>query len=759
MKYSIFLFLFSLKIFSFVEAENPNIIWITVDTLRKDYVDLWGKKNLTPNINLLLKDSVILNNCFTTTPITFPSYASAFTGFYPNSTGVFFNSGYQLNKNIKTFPEILKEKNYSTIGIIGGNPLHYGKGLERGFDIYDDFFLKRPKTQNPLLLPEKYQDAAIAQRPAEDITEIGIFHIKNAKNPYFLFLHYYDPHTPYDPPDEFKKKFKENYYAGEVSYTDREIGRLIKALKETNQYDKSIIVFFSDHGEGLGEHNEEEHGLFLYNTTVSVPASIKFPYSSIKKSIDEPALLLDIVPTLCDILGINLNFEGKSLKNTILKGEKLKERDLFLQTKMGYLYFGFEEIEGIISYPYKAIFSSEPAVYDISKDPDEKKNIYPENFRDLKKKYINLLKSFKNEKKEFKITEDLKGLKSLGYLSPNPNIPKKKVPLKMWNETVKIWQNATLKILSNKPEEAIKIYSDYLKKDPENYRILVEVGILEMHTEKYEEALEHFKKAKKIIPDAYEVYDGILSILLAKKNLKELEKLLDEALKKYPDDLKFSNIKANKLIFEKKYDEAEDLLNKKLKEFPYNSLIHLQYMDILIKKNDLNKLKKFLNERISYLDKENPISLFLQGFKASLENKYDLAIELFKKSCFKGANFYEAYYYAGIKLKEKGIYEESIKFLIAANRLEPLSVPVLYELSDNFALLGDINGAYNGFSKALSMEPDSFIIRLSIMKTSYLLNKLDEAKENLKWILKNNPEELEKIKNYDPVVKEIIKNL
>ncbi|MEJ5167387.1 MAG: sulfatase, partial [Thermoanaerobaculia bacterium] len=472
MKKSIFFLLFSLSLFA---QDMPNIIWITVDTLRKDYVGKWSSKNLSPNIDSLLKDSVVLDNCFTPTPITFPSYTSALTGMHPLRHGVFFNTGYSVPENLKTIAEILKENGYYTISVIGGNPLHYGKGLERGFDIYDDEFLKRPKTGNPLFNIKIIEQAIgeMSQRPAEDITEMGLNYIKNAKNPYFLFLHYYDPHTPYNPPKEFSKKHLDNLYAGEVEYTDNSIGRFLKELKKLNEYDKNIIVFFSDHGEGLGEHSENEHGFFLYNTTISIAASIKLPFSKIKKDINEITTIMDITPTILDLIGIKFKGDGISLKNAIFEKQKIKNRDLIIQTKMGNLYFGFEEINGILSYPFKAVFSSQPEVFNLSKDIKEEKNLYPENFREMKKIYVDLLKNIsEKEKKEFK-TEDNKKLKSLGYLTPAKNLPKKDIPPSKWKEIIDIYRDGNTYHFSGKYLEAIKIYSDYLKKDPMNFRILM----------------------------------------------------------------------------------------------------------------------------------------------------------------------------------------------------------------------------------------------------------------------------------------------
>ncbi len=760
MKKSILILLLLIATNIFAE-ELPNIIWITVDTLRKDYVYKWSSKNLTPNIDSLMKDSVVLENAYTPTPITFPSYTSAFTGCHPLKHNVFFNTGFQVPKNLKTITEILKEKGYSTIAVIGGNPLHYGKGLEKGFDIYDDEFLKRPFTGNPLFNINLREKALgeMSQRQAEDITELAINYFKNSKKPTFLFLHYYDPHSPYEPPLEFFKKYPNDLYSGEVAYTDFAIGKFIEELKKMKEYDKNIIVFFSDHGEGLGEHKEDAHGYFLYNTTISISASIKLPYSKIKKEIKEITTIMDIAPTVCDLIGLKMECDGINLKNSIYKDEKIKSRDFILQTKMGNLYFGFEEINGILSYPHKAVFSSEPEVYDLSKDEKETKNLYPENFRELKKKYIKIFKEFESIQKNETTSkrEDSEKLKSLGYLTGTKNLPKKSIPPSKWYEVIDIYKKANTKFYNGENKEAIKIYSDYLKKDPDNYRVLMEKGMIELLVEEYEDALSDFLKAKKIMPDAFEVYENLLNLYLITENFVEFKKILEEAERKFPEDSKIASYKIEYLKKEKKFEEAKKIIDKFLKLYPEEDSFYIYSIDIFMEKNDLEGLKKFLKEALKNKKEEKPIYLFLKGMESSIEKKEGDALNYFKKSIENGAQFYHPYYFFGLAEKGKGKFESTLKYLKVANLLSPYSVQVLYEMADTKAVLGKFDEAFKDFSRALNLNKDSFSIRLALLKLSFVLGKEKEKKENLDWISKNYPEELENLKEKDPIIKEIFK--
>jgi len=760
MKKSIFILLLFSVVYIYAD-DFPNIIWITVDTLRKDYVYKWSDKNLTPSIDSLMKDSIVLENCSTPTPITFPSFTSAFTGCHPLKHNVFFNTGFQVPKNLKTITEILKEKGYTTIAVIGGSPLHYGRGIERGFDIYDDNFLKRPKTGNPLFKVNRREEAIeeMAERPAEDITELGLNYLKNSKKPTFLFLHYYDPHTPYKPPQEFLKKYPNDLYSGEVAYTDFAIGKFLEELKKLKIYDESMIVFFSDHGEGLGEHKEDTHGYFLYNTTVTISASIKLPYSKIKKEIKEITTIIDIAPTVCDLIGEKMECQGISLKNSIYKNENLAKRDFILMTKMGNLYFGFEEIYGLLSYPYKAVFSSEPEVFDLSKDEREEKNLYPENFRDLKKKYIKILKEFENTKKNEISTksEDTERLKSLGYLAPTPNLPKKNVPPSKWYEIIDLFEEGNLKYYKGEYEEAIKIYSNFLKKDKENFRILMEKGMIEVAAGKYEEALSDFNRAKKIIPNAFEVYDNLLNLFLITGNIIEFNKTLKEAEARFPDDLKIASYKIEYLKKEKKLEEAKKIVDKFLKIFPKEENFYIYTIDIFMEKNDLEGLKNFLGEALKNKSEEKPIFLFLKGMEKSIEKKEELSLDYFKKSIEKGAQFYHPYYFIGLEEKRKSRFEDALKYLKIANILSPYSVQVLYELADTEAILGKFEDSFNDFSKALNLNRENFSIRISLFKLSFILWKEKEKKENLEWLLKNHPKELENLKERDPILKEIFK--
>jgi arylsulfatase A-like enzyme/Flp pilus assembly protein TadD len=351
----------------------PNVVLITLDTVRADHLGCYGHKGIkTPHIDGLASDGVLFQKAYTPVPITLPAHASLFTGTYPMVTGMHDFSGNRLSPDQPTLASLLRAQGYSTAGIVGAAVLDSRFGLDSGFDYYyDEFDFSR--------LDEQNLDAM--ERPADVVTDRALAWLgQNSSKPFFLFVHLYDPHHPYLPPAPYDAEYRNNPYDGEIAFVDAQIGRIMSFLAERDLYDPTLIVLASDHGEGLGEHGEETHGLFIYTTTLQVPLIVKLParQSVARKQVAVPVSLIDVLPTVLQLTGnaVPGHVQGKSLLPLMLGRDEKLHDGLYAESYLPRIHFNWSELRSIRVGDYHFIRAPRPELYDLSKDPGERRNLH-----------------------------------------------------------------------------------------------------------------------------------------------------------------------------------------------------------------------------------------------------------------------------------------------------------------------------------------------------------------------------------------------
>src|SRR5207253_994507 len=293
-------------------AEAPNIILITVDTTRADRMGFLGSKlNATPNLDALAKQGVVFEQAYSQAPLTPVSHATIFTGTYPQFHTV-TDFGHPLPNLLPSVPEILQKSGYHTAAFIGSLILdpkaNMAPGFDRGFDYFDAGFHQKHG-------PGEDRYHSIERRAGDVVAHAIAWMKKNPKAPFFIWVHLYDPHAPYDPPIPFNTKFKDPY-DGEIAYADASLGKLFDYLRQRGLYDRALIAVMSDHGESLGAHGESMHGIFLYDETIRVPLLFKLPGELLAgRRVTSQVRLVDVAPTLLSMLGLPLprTFQGESL--------------------------------------------------------------------------------------------------------------------------------------------------------------------------------------------------------------------------------------------------------------------------------------------------------------------------------------------------------------------------------------------------------------------------------------------------------------
>ena len=350
---------------------QPNVVFITIDTLRADHLGCYGYKQIrTPNIDALAAESFRFERAYTPVPVTLPAHTAIFTGTYPTLSGMHDFSGNKLSSKQSTLASVLKEQGYITSAVIGSAVLDSRFGLNQGFDFYYDHFdFNRLQESN---LEEM-------ERPGNVVADVALDWLaKNSQSKFFLWMHLYDPHYPYRPPAPYSEEYRDRLYDGEIAFADAQVGRLVAFLKTKSLYRNTLIVLTGDHGESLGEHGEKTHGFFLYNATLHVPVLIHLPSSTSGKAVAELVSLTDLMPTVLQELKVDVpaQVQGRSLLPLLT--EKNAARSLYAETFLPRLHFNWSELRSVETEKYQFIEAPKPELYDLAADPGETHNLYGE---------------------------------------------------------------------------------------------------------------------------------------------------------------------------------------------------------------------------------------------------------------------------------------------------------------------------------------------------------------------------------------------
>jgi len=509
------------------EVSPPaNVILITIDTLRADHVGCYGYKNVkTPDIDALAADGVRFDNAFAVVPVTLPSHTSILTGTYPMYSGIHDFSGNKLNPEQPTMASILHERGYATGAVIAAAVLDSRFGLNHGFDFYYDHFDVRP------LLEE---DLDHTERPGNEVVDLALDWLKkNQSNPFFLWVHLYDPHYPYKPPAPYDQQYKEHPYDGEIAFADSQLGRLLDYLKQNKLYRNSLIALSGDHGESLGEHGEQTHGFFIYNATMHVPLIVKLPGEmSAHKPIAAPVSLVDILPTVLNALQIDAPpvLQGHSLLPLIAAkaSPEASPSDIYGETFLPRIHFNWSELRGIEIGKYHFIDGPKPEIYDLSRDPGELHNLFSQKqalATEYQGKLARVVKQYTSDQAMAEKTgldpELAERLKSLGYAAVagggNPTIsnrsladPKDRIQLfELVSAAIEASQHGDYPPSVEKLKAALQMQEDLI---PAHY--LLGVNYFRMHD--FEGAAKEFQRVLELAPDyALAVYQLGLSYAYA----------------------------------------------------------------------------------------------------------------------------------------------------------------------------------------------------------------------------------------------------
>jgi arylsulfatase A-like enzyme/Tfp pilus assembly protein PilF len=526
---------------------RPNVILITIDTVRADHLGCYGAKDIqTPTLDALARDGIVFERAISQVPLTWPSHAVILTGLYPFQNGVQDFTGQPLEARFRSVAQAFKQQGYATGAVVSAFVLDRSWGLARGFDFYDDAFAPEAFVNRDLGLVDR--------RAGQSVTRALSWLKRNPRRPFFFWLHLYDPHSPYDPPEPYRTQYRGHLYDGEIAYADHELGRLITWLKLNKVYDSSLIAFLSDHGESLGEHGEHEHGFFVYNATVHVPLIVKPPAGSgIRPGrISRPVETVAIAPTVVRFARIQDAIEKQFQSQGLFGAGAEAEDGSYSETFYPFSSFGWSPLHALETGRYHYIDAPEPELYDLTADPEEKKNLAAQQTATvavLKEKLGTLLRNHPFTPAEIggqdgssKLSpEALEKLRALGYVAYRSPVSAEALASGLPDPKSKLWEfNAILEaedcVRAGDEARGKALLREVREKDPQMYVVPFVLGEAALGQKKWEEAESELRKCLDLNPHFDQAMLGLSRSLIFQNKAHEAKQWAQKAIEFNPDN-------------------------------------------------------------------------------------------------------------------------------------------------------------------------------------------------------------------------------
>jgi choline-sulfatase len=486
---------------------RDNLLLVTLDTTRADRLGCYGYAGArTRYLDRLAAEGVRFAQAISPAPITLPAHASIFTGLYPIAHGVRNNGNFTLSDRHPTLTTILKSQGYRTAAFVSSFILDRRYGLARGFDRYDDRMegaeaqvisleAERRGDRTALLLARWLEDQAAAPGP-----------------PFFAWLHLYDPHEPYQPPPPFRDMFASNPYDGEIAFDDAVVASILDKLSQLGLLDHTLIAVIGDHGESLGDHGEETHSMFVYESVLRVPFILwrpgKIPAGAV---VREPVRATDLAPTLLELLALPplQTDHGRSLVPLMEGRAAGPTPPIYAETYLPLFYMNWAPLRALRDERFKLIDAPRPELYDLARDPREEHNLYAQEAgrgRALKEGLDRLTGGSEGSMEVGRLDhETAEKLAALGYLGaasaapPRPHDPTRPEPKDMIAVFNRL-RRANRAVRERRFGEALPILGEVLARDPQNAFAIVVTGSAQMGMGHYREAVASFRRYLQLVP-------------------------------------------------------------------------------------------------------------------------------------------------------------------------------------------------------------------------------------------------------------------
>jgi len=714
---------------------RPNVLLVTFDTVRWDHVG-WatGREGLTPMLDAMAARGVWFETALTAQPLTLPSHATILTGRYPFRHGVRNNGTYRVPDAEVTLAERLRAAGWSTHAIVSAFVLDSQFGLDQGFGGYDDDFAGGPKQQMFM-----FKEIRAAQTADKAVAWLASGRPEG--RPFFLWLHFFDPHANYDPPKEAAARFPGDPYRGEIHYADRELGRVFQALDAAGELDRTLFVFTSDHGDSLGEHGERTHGLFVYESTTRVPMLLAGPGVPKAGRITSLARTVDLVPTLCDLLRLDCNgdLDGASLR-PLWSGEA-ERRTAYLETFSPRENFGWSELRGLRDATRKVIEAPRPEGYALDADAaealdllaDAAEPLADERFRRLFAELREVARAdpygTAAQPTQALDEETRQKLGALGYLwaggpAPEPGaaLPDPKDKIAAWDG----FQRAQDLLRERRHGEALAALRTLLAEDPGNVLAMGSLAIALARSGEKQEALDVYKRLIALDPQRDNAYLGAAKLLCENGRFEEARTLLDTLIQLQPDNPSAWVGLGDAWLEEQKYDEAERAYRQAVDLDPHSMLAASGLA------NGLNRAGRLVEARdvLTAARQHDPSAAgVLYNLAVVVERLGDrtAAEKLYRELLAVEPEHSMGWNNLGSLLNRRGMPQEAIRLIARAHELDPDNVEATYNLGALLLLVGRASEAAPLLAEAASQRPDLVQAPVQLARALEASGRADQA--------------------------------
>ena len=490
-------------------STSTPVVLVSIDTLRADRLPAYGYKGVeTPAIDALARDGVLFENAYSHSPLTFPSHSSLLSGLLPPEHGVRNNIGYKLKPEHATLAALLRGRGYATGAFVSAYVLRRSTGLDQGFDAYDEVSTARGA-----------KAVGEVQRDGRETVAHALEWLRGAaQKPFFLFVHLYEPHTPWTPPQEQLARYGATY-EGEIAAADAALGRLLDGLRQLGRYDDALVVLVSDHGEGLSDHGEAEHGILLYREALHVPLVVKLPKAERRGSRETAvAGLRDVLPTVASVVGIEKPAAAHG--RNLLEAAGAESASVYSETYYPRIHLGWSELRSLVDARYHLIDGPRPELYDVARDPAERSDVLSDKPQTATAMRVAIARSASDFVAPAPATrEERERLQSLGYLAGGAAAPENGSALPNPRDRIASYARARAAFAladQGKDQEAVRAFDGVLAENPAFVDALTERAAALGRLGRYKDSAAGYERAIEKAPDLR----APLSLTLARVQLE-----------------------------------------------------------------------------------------------------------------------------------------------------------------------------------------------------------------------------------------------
>ena len=726
--------------------KDYSVILVTVDTLRADKIGCYGAALAkTPAMDAFAAAGVRFTNCIAQTPLTLPSHTTIMTGTLPIHHGVRDNGGFVVPEELETMAEAFRARGYATAAFVAAYVLDGKWNLDQGFDTYHDKF--------DLSRFEKISLAEV-QRPANEVIDEALGWLEaNKSGKFFAWIHLYDPHSPYEPPEPYRSDFPSHPYLGEVAFTDSQLARLQGFIDTAGLRDRLFLVLAADHGESLGEHQEQTHGFFIYQAALHVPLIIVTPFPALRGVVSRETVgLVDILPTVCEMSGIDIPaaVQGRSLVPSFFRPGAGEDRLAYAETYYPRYHYGWSELTSVQDGRFKLILAPVPELYDLERDPGEEKNlVYLEKgvFEDLSARAEALMSDAGRNALEVdlgKVDEETREkLAALGYVGSfmdssklrGQRLADPKDKIVVFNELSRAREAG----MEGDFDEAVRTIEAILEEDPTISDAHFSLGNILYKARRLPEALEAFKKSHDLKPDDSFTVINISNCYLAMGRFEEAERFVLDYIASGFEDAQLYFLLGNLKVHRNEPDPALSYFEKCLELNPRSASAHNAMAAVFLNREAEGDLAR-AEEHVSAAAAINPTLLSLRYNTAQLREKQGRlaeAADLYLRELEDAPKTYKALYNLSRVYRLMGREDDELETLRRTIEVEP-DFPLSYFYLARIHLRRgiDYEEAVALVEKGIALRPAPSELPLGYFLLADLYNRLGDMAKSEEYARK-----------------------